>query len=482
MNWPGLFITIVLVAWQQRDVERPPQFKNLPDEIWERIKPEYQANEKAKAHSRGYWMKPGKAYPNLQIPPPVTTVQLRRYASFLNLSEAQFSAFQSLYEQYLVDDWSNRENTLQPFMDRASEYSTVRGSHLINQDLADEYTEIVKDRSEILKVIAAREERLFADLIPLLTEAQAARMDEVRSARRCDRLYIPPRWPGSPGLKVDFTIAFQAMQESGVEILPLDPNQFDHDIAQYLALLADRLEQATNASFQCTIESNPIMIEAQEFANATIAQRRAGETVDEAEFVAQYSVIRDRLKPIVARRVQASRRVYDLNVQYLERFTAQLPIETAEELTDWFRMLAYPVVYPNPFNAGPVFEAALALVDITSEQTAILDAVEMNYLDRRDALSQAMVDKYIKWYYETEMRLGHPDSPYHAYQENMSRLQEQRRKSAEEALHVLESTLTPEQFTLLRPALEKYHQLGAAFEKLKKNMPYPERGWPGPFD
>lgn len=475
-----ILLATVNAAAQTSTSEKPKLFEEMPESVWREMQPALDDHENAQARRLGYRVMTGQSYTEMRIPRPISVEQLVRYASILKLSEAQFLQFQALHKKYIDDDWAYREQYIQPVVDLSAEYSKRRNSEVASHELSEIYVTLAELRTTAVNALLEGEDRLFSNLIPFLTDEQIAGLERAKYARIRDRWIVFFR--GSPGTNIDLTMAVSLMKSNAFDMQPLDPIQFDQDSLQYEKSLAEALVQATDVHFANIREASPIRAEMQEFANTTIARQRDGEVVDEAEFVSQYTAIKAGLLPLNDRRHLANRRIHDLHCEFLDHVEAQLPEVTAKELIHWFRKAAYPIVYPDPFDAESAFESALAIMSLDIEQHTVLDAMAMNYIQQRDLLSSKMVKEYLDWHAFVERRAGYKEEPYQQYRKTMLRLQLQRKENAAQAIAVLTSTLNEAQQRQMQGVLGKYDQSAGSFDPKRSRLGQEGLQWPGPWD
>lgn len=410
-------------------------------------------------------------YTPLLIPMPIDYFDLDHYSDLLNLSEAQRQRFRELLERHL--EWSEAyySKHITPLLSRSRELSAMRRNQQAPEiEAAQISKQVFAERTTAIHPIGAAEERLFSDLIPFLTDEQLQQLDRVRDQRRRDvhRQCFITR---SPGANLDLSHRLWEMKREGIDCTPIDADKFDIDLREYERNATTALARISSSREQSWGEHSLLLA----LGNEAMSDPQG---VDEL----YVQSIRDRLEAMGRRRHQACRAMHDLNRKYLEILGSNLSQETATSLKRWFFEKSYPVVYPDPYDAENIIEAAISLDDLNEATRVVIDSFAVQYYQTRDQSSDAMVRACLDWYKTVENRmLTLIPSENEAYQERMNDLQDRRRKAADEAIALLQSSLTPEQFDRLSAAIDERLEKIAWFERIRQRERNQGHEWPPIF-
>lgn len=85
-------------------------------------------------------------------------------------------------------------------------------------------------------------------------------------------------------------------------------------------------------------------------------------------------------------------RIAELSEAATEEVAAALPPDLAERFRDQVRRATYPEVYPDPADATPALERALALRDLTDSQRARIEVLRADHAEAHRRLSNDLID------------------------------------------------------------------------------------------
>lgn len=440
-----------------------------PDEgrLSPRLQEQARLAREARDRRLGYELEGGRSYSEILIPSPISETQLARYASILQLSEAQNNQFIALWDQYRESEWTYRLESIQPLIDRSGDQSKM-------QDTV-EYLGLFEDRGEAIKQLLGNNENLFENLRTFLTESQIELLPRARDACTRDRWIVFLH--AVPGAKVDLSNQLWVFSSAGYDLTPLNAKVFANDLFAYEKAATRLIQDAIDTRIANVLKGGAV----KQKMDQVVAAAAEG-SISEEQLIEQFNALKQQRMTIHLPRWKAYKRVQELNRQYVDTFAEQLPMESGDMLMQWFRESTYRAVYPDPYDAAPVFLASLSLDHLTTEQTATLQSVYDSFISKRDELSQVMVDEYLKWHDNIESNAGFEDSEYDSYKERMRALQRDRKRNATSSLSVLQSLLSSQQFHRIKSALEQYTKKSEQFESAASARALAGAAWPGSHD
>lgn len=436
-----------------------PEGANKPGEMWT---------------SRGHMATAGASYYVISVPHPIGEEEWDMYATELVLSEAQGREFRRLYGAYLVEDRAYRAESIQPLWERSGKIAASNDLYT-NEATAKRFAELMSDRAAALPGLLAIENRLFEGVAAYLSEEQLDLMEHVRNQRRrarCNAAHC--RFPGS---MIDLSRMLYRASEEGLDLTPADPEMFRMLLDEYDWVITPLFERRLKLNLRTQVEGNVLMARA---AELWAVQGAETETKAAAEEL-------DRQRRALNRgEIRTARRIQELNRMYLALLAAELPADTRRELIDRFNGSTYPVVYPDPYDAHAVFEAALAMPDLSDKQRGELKSALELYRVQQGEVTDRMLRQYLDWKQRTGVVSGYGFDEYDAYSEAMRKLQGSRQAVADMALAMLREALTESQQADLTPELAAWEDRASAFEAhdalIQERFQLAGWQWPRPYD
>jgi len=433
------------------------------------------AQEAGDGRAQPWTPTPGVTYVAVYLPPAIGSAEIDWYAAVLRLSQAQRQKLDHLFRQYQQRDRLIRSERIAPLMERSAEHARRQNAEGVSAELAQSYIELFESRTEVVQHLVASEQRLFQALSEVLTDAQRGRLDRVKWMRT--RRHATPFLEGmSPGADLDLSIQIIEMDRDQAHgAVSADRRRLAEILIEYEQLLTTRVEQL--AEFCAT-----------QLREGTIALNRARiheiarQVQTHQELVDRAGHLQDEILSINRKRHRLFRRIHDLNSKYLDTLAEHLSQPYAAELVQWFRQSAYPVVYPNPFDAAPVFDGALEIESLEQDQRGLVNALKQQYVERRSRVSAAMVSEYMDWHQLTEQQGGYDPAVHEQYSAQMAKLQGQRHDAAIEAIGLLKANLNEAQLAQIRRQLNQFERQSNDFRKLKDKLASQQRSWPRPYE
>jgi hypothetical protein len=417
---------------------------------------------------------PGASYYVISVPHPIGVEEWGMYATELVLSEAQREEFRRLYDAYLVEDRAYRAESIQPLWERSGE---IAGSNDLytNEATAKRFAELMSDRAAALPRLPAIEKRLFEGVAAYLSDEQFDSMERVRNQRRrarCNAAHC--RFPGA---MIDLSLMLYRASEEGLDVTPADPEMFRMLLDEYDWVVTPLFERRLRANLRSQIEGNVLIARAAELwavQGAEPETKAAAEELDHERRALNRGEIR------------TARRIQELNRMYLALLAAELAADTRRELVDRFNESTYPVVYPDPYDVHAVFEAGLAMPDLSDKQRGELKSALELYEVQQGEVTDRMLKRYLDWKERTGVISGYGFDEYDTYSEAMRKLQGLRQAVADMALAMLRDALTEGQQADLAPQLAAWEDRANAFEAhdalIQDRFQLAGWQWPRPYD
>lgn len=266
-----------------------------------------------------------------------------------------------------------------------------------------------------------------------------------------------------------------------MDVIPRDTQQFQIVLDQYIETAAALFDNAQEVFTESVVLNTPIYVDYHEHGQELLRRWQIDE-IDPAESAKQGALIRERMYPQFEKQYEVYMRLYEHNLLYLQKLCDLLSPDTSMELRRWFQESAYPVIYPDPFDAEIVFDLVLGHDNLSIEQRTIIEAISQSFVDRRESLSTEMIRQYIDWRGLMKRTSRLNEQQYAKYVAVMRGLQSRRRQNAEENLAVLVATLTTEQLSQVQKAIDEFNSRAAEFDYTTSSIPNSGHEWPGPID
>lgn len=389
----------------------------------------------------GYYSAPDATYADISMPAPIKAADIDRWSCMMGLSEVQVQLFKEFYKEYVERENDIHDKYVQPVWDQSADISSRR-TGVRDVAVAQEFAGLLKRvRPRALQRLVNTEEQVFNELAAHLSESQLPMLDRVRKQRQ--RARSNRRSARYPGGDIDLTMFLYALHKHGFDTIPSDPAVLDALLAEYDAAVTLLFKRRAQAIVRISGEGTVLLA----------SRLSMGAVREGSERWTVAKELRAKSKQLNRRLVDLEKRIHDLNVRFVSAVAETLPDATGRELRRRFRELAYEPVYPDPTDVTHLFEAALAIEPLSSEQRADLEANKDVSAAKQLSLCQRMKDRYLDWREFHGIEWGLPPGTLSLYERDMQKLQEARVENAELAVELLTAILAPEQFRELEEAL-----------------------------
>ncbi len=268
----------------------------------------------------------GQGTPGM-FPDPVTTAELMKFADGLRLDASQRLALESIHDEYMGKSRELRDEELADFL---KETRAFQSQGMIPQ--REEVVSYLKKMERLLARIEELDDRLFNDLLPVLTEEQLPLLDRARLARERQR-YQAPVMTGPTGRRaVDVS---KVLAE--VELPPEVRAEVDPVIADYERRLTSQMREISKAGARMNLD----MLDA--FAERGYEGMTQEELADPEIMAKVMQDMQEVWSEIGAALTEKAARITDLNRRTYRRIAALLPEAAARD----FRTRYYGEEYPE---------------------------------------------------------------------------------------------------------------------------------------
>jgi hypothetical protein len=477
-----VILTMILTAsagWGQQDAAA------------ERSIPEPPPNWRAGTHPLGVVLKSGTAYRTLNTPPVLGTQELETYTDLLVLSEAQHAAVMALHEKYIEEDWAYRVEVIAPIWERAARI--YRRNYHSEVEKAETAASMYEEHARAVARLLTIEEQFFAEIEAILSDQQLLAMQRVRLRR--ERARTRMSFAPFPGAMFDIVFALAALERQEFDVEPKDPERFDDLLLEYEYELTPLFKLRVASHEALRTRADMLFAERQDIARPALrdaivrAEEKADVPVTQMTFEevlaywdpaarAEVEELRRKERRLTRRNTRIVRRIHDLNARFVDLLAAELRPETGDELIRAFREQAYPRVFPDPFDLGPVLAAAEEIEPLSSDQRSDVIALAIMYDAEHGLISDQMIERLLEWKTDIGEQAGHNQDMVDAYTSDMQGLQEQRREHSLRTLETLQDIVGMESMALLEDAIAEFERGIAKFDERVEKLRDRGREWP----
>ncbi len=301
------------------------------------------------------------------VPDPISSKDLRVYAERLNLDSEQRLALSELHVGYREKYRELRYGEIQDLFGR------LEGFEPMKMPAVKEVKEIIDQRRRIMSAIEDLDRGFFEEVQAVLTEQQLELIPRLLRAREKQRYTLP--FAGELG-HIDLIELLDELEMTEEELAAMDGVLEQYEIASTASArdFHDELVQVVTAMLKKLEElginedsfSNPLGM----MATITAVDQALKETG------------KDLQTAIVKQRQDTER--------YMRQMGEMLPAGRADDLEQAYLRSVYSQIYPDRQTTTPMFEAALALEDLSEAQRTTLTDLRDRFGEQHRRMSQEM--------------------------------------------------------------------------------------------
>jgi hypothetical protein len=279
----------------------------------------------------------------------------------------------------------------------------------------------------------------------LLTEQQSTRVAAVQLYRERCRLFVTHF--DRPAARIDLRSLIDELDDI-IDVSPTDKEAFDALLTAYEASSTVQLRQYQRALISAMVEGR--------LAAAAMHREIDSTTGRERVLQSPRNLLLQERRDAGWRKVNdIELRLVELNRVYSRSLADLLGSETGEELVRRFRAMAFPSVYPDPFDASEVFESTLASDAVDGTTKEAVGVMLLQYQQRADQVARKMLASLDSWLnLRLETRQAH-HTEYGEHKEEMDTLSKERSNVAMEAINSLEGILGSRTNEIIGEALKR---------------------------
>jgi hypothetical protein len=401
---------------------------------------------------------PYTSYASFQMIDPIKAEEIDWWSRMLHLHPAQQKELDRLFEQYRAADKTLRDTELQAVYAESAAISALRRTNESESDLRS--IGLVDMRDALVKKMLVNEVALLSGLELVIAEQQKPALARVRFLR--ERIRFGAVATGGPGSRFDLSVM---LLRRGLwrEFEATDEVVFDQQLQNYERELTELRKEHERTFFNVHRTS---------MASWAAVGPRPDPADEEAtkQTVAREQHAYEEMISLGKNLTDFERRMGKLNSQTARSFAALFPPSIGEAFIAEFLAGAYPAVYPNPFDFGPVLDAASQLSSLDADQPGAIASIAQKYRQAIVKNETEMVERLLaRWEVMQATRIF--DAEQHCeYKASMSALQSDRRKTSDQTLDRLKGVLTHSQTEELAAAIERFQKRANAHKST-------EMGW-----
>ncbi len=314
---------------------------------------------------------------NPGVPNPISSRDLDRYATRLNLSTGQQQLAASYHSEYLAEFEFLREREIEDVVQR---FRTAPREMMRNANVS-EMRDVLQDARRMLDHIRALDEQFFNRIETLCSEEQMQIMPQVTKQRERDRYGVNMlqfMGGGNPALGV-------ALSDLLLE-MDLDPEEtatMQMYVAEYETSLTGKLRDVHEGTLKVMAKELNDLHELG-ITEDSLQHREISRQWRESMWGAMRSV-RSEI-------TEQSAGISEFNLRTCRLWSTILTEDTALDFRWDYYQRVYSRLNGNPTALLGRFDAALELPEITDEQREAIEAEEQAFIHRNDSLADDMID------------------------------------------------------------------------------------------
>jgi hypothetical protein len=301
------------------------------------------------------------------VPDPISSKDLRVYAERLSLTSEQRLALSELHVGYREKYRELRYGEIQDLFGR------LEGFEPMKMPAVKEVKEVIDQRRRILSAIEDLDRGFFEEVQAVLTEEQLERIPRILRAREKQRYTLP--FYGELG-NIDLIELLDEMEMTAEELAAMDSVLEQYEIAS-TASARDFHDELIHVVTAMLKKLEELGINEDSFSNP-LGMMATITAVD----VALKETGKDLQAAVVKQRQDTER--------YMRQMGEVLPAGRAEALEQAYLRSVYSQVYPDRQTTKPMFEAALALEDLSEAQRTTLTDLRDRFGEQHRRVSQEM--------------------------------------------------------------------------------------------
>lgn len=306
----------------------------------------------------------------------IDRAQFRTYLWWLDLAEDERRVAEIYFE-----DFSKRSDA--DFRQRGRAYHADLPS-VGTEAYWNVYEQKSAERQAFIDDYGKLEQVLWADFATLLTEDEMVRLTRVRNART--RHLYRPGTRELPEGKADLASLLVGMTLTDEEWTALMPV-----LDEYEPLFIVALKRTHEAHIRGGRTAARVVALLEELDRENTEHGRDPDHYINSPLYHEAQKLRDERTRITE---PASKHLAQINREWVPRIETALAKENATEFRRRFLETAYEPIHPDPNHADALYDAALALEDLTDEQRAILETLREEFRRAHDQISHDMRDIY----------------------------------------------------------------------------------------
>lgn len=404
----------------------------------------------------------GLSYAEFYMPKSIMPGEIAWWADILDLSEAQRLAVTRLYDDFRVRDGAMRDEAM-PWIWEESAAISAANDRNDNPVTAERYVDLLETRNRLADAVAKSEDHLLDQIDLVLAEAQRAQLMRVRDLRtrmRCTE--VPFHYAGS---QVDLTVMLYR-GGLGSRFEPRDQEAFQIAIQDYEKQVTNLFSKHERTLLDLIVREMRFLTSIDDPSVDPNDPEQSARAKAYAESVVAECVA------MTTEATRLDRQLLLVNNRYVDVIAATLPDEPARAFLATFRSVAYPSVYPNPFDITAILDNARILVTLNDDQALALAEIAKLYEKEEKHLSSSMVRRFVE-YRDAYLQRRVFDYPAHAqFKQDMTALQNDRSALADKTLVQINGVLLPEQSAEIADEIDTYRKQSAAHKPFELGLEF----------
>lgn len=361
-----------------------------------------------------------------RLMPSISPFHLSRYAVYLDLSEAQNSYVQLLYQGYRKAYTSTVQSHLAELAELSKKSAEAERRNFFSIEFLVAHRQFVAQSRKMNGEFDEAESKFFAQIKAVLSEPQLLEFWRValdRDRRRTcwhDKDFIPARF--------DLECILEQILLGDEAISSVDNVLIDYE--KRVTPLVVQLERAL-----CEREI-PLME-----LNVQTHIDDQGRSVDTSTpgGLEYYWVRRRQISAILDRGVRLQEMIHKVNQEFIPKFVSALPPAAAQEFVRRYRAQAYHHVYPDSCDPSATYHGLISATIVGDDLRSTLEPAWQEYQTRHGDISKLMEAEFERFWHEFAATQSTPNRA--GYRENMRKLRDERWQLDEQIITRLRSLL-----------------------------------------
>jgi hypothetical protein len=393
------------------------------------------------------------------IPSALTSPDIDRFAKWLSLSDEQKRLLAEACKTYEAA-WEAVRTTEVPSLLRLAEEAALADP--VTPQNVSVIDDLVKRNVELQERLEAVDRAFFVELESMLAEPQLPTMARVRLDR--DRTRSAIRTALIPAAGIDLTRLVDAAR---VEPDPARLDEFEALVQEYELAVTPLMTRLAQTVVMQTARLAHVEISRTHDESGMRLDPRSPEGKTRSERGRA-----DRTR-VISESGDLQQQVAETNAKFVARLAECLTPDSRSRMFQAYHDRAFPIVYPDPLEPTPLYQAMRSSDLIDDSERALLDAHWKQYQLRYNQLTKTMVERFSQWRLGMARTQSSMPAEYIAYRDQMRGMRDERWIADAEVVEQMFRALSGPAQEALKPAVEQHRAKVRELQNRAQKDQYP---------